>query len=86
MNIDIKEFDIKAEKEGANVDAVDDPDDKTLYNLIPVLKEIVVKKIKDVRKALRKIRDTMIRLYVRGDSTPYSTVLQYITGEKKLKE
>ena len=65
---------------------IDDPDDKTLYNLIPVLKEIVVKKIKDVRKALRKIRDTMIRLYVRGDSTPYSTVLQYITGEKKLKE
>ena len=65
---------------------IDDKDDKTLYNLIPVLKEIVIKKIKDVRKALRKIRDTMIRLYVKGDSTPYSTVLQYITGEKKLKE
>ena len=65
---------------------IDDKNDKILFNLIPVLKEIVVKKIKDVRKALRKIRDTMIRLYVRGDNNPYSTVLQYITGEKKLKD
>ncbi len=65
---------------------IDDKKDKVLFNLIPILKEIVVKKIKDVRKALRKIRDTMIRFYVNGDNQPFNTVLKYITGEKKLTE
>ena len=56
------------------------------FKLGLMIKMIKYYSIKDVRKALRKIRDTMIRLYVRGDNNPYSTVLQYITGEKKLKD
>ena len=65
---------------------IGDKDDDILFKLIPVLKEIVIKKIPDVRKALRNVRDTMIRFYVHGDIYPYSTVLQYITGEKKVTE
>ena len=65
---------------------IGDKDDDILFNLIPVLKEIVIKKIPDVRKALRKVRDTMIRFYVKGDISPYCTVVQYITGERKLTE
>ena len=65
---------------------IGDKDDDILFKLIPVLKEIVIKKIPDVRKALRNVRDTMIRFYVHGDIYPYSTVVQYITGEKKVTE
>ena len=62
---------------------IDDQTDTILLDLIPILKEIVIKKIPDVRKALRKIRDTMIRFYVKGDPNPFQTVLKYITGEKQ---
>ena len=62
---------------------IDDQTDTILFDLIPILKDIVIKKIPDVRKALRKIRDTMIRFYVKGDPNPFQTVLKYITGEKK---
>ena len=62
---------------------IDDQTDTILFELIPILKDIVIKKIPDVRKALRKIRDAMIRFYVKGDPNPFQTVLQYITGEKK---
>jgi hypothetical protein len=48
-----------------------------------MLKEIVIKKVKDVRKALRKVRDTMMRLYVKGDNTPYNTVVQLIKKNQK---
>ena len=48
--------------------------DTELYDLIPILREIVVKKVKDVRKVLRKLRDTLIRLYVKGDPTPLDTL------------
>ena len=65
---------------------IDDENDTALYDLIPVLKEIAVKKVNDVRKALRKIRDTMIRFYVKGDSNPYNTVLSFIKGERKTTE
>lgn len=65
---------------------IDDENDTALYDLIPVLKEIVEKNVKDVRKALRKIRDTMIRFYVKGDSNPYSTVVSFIKGERKTTE
>ena len=59
---------------------------KNRLDLIPILKEIVEKNVKDVRKALRKIRDTMIRFYVKGDSNPYSTVISFIKGERKTTE
>lgn len=49
-----------------------------------MLKEIVIKKVKDVRKALRKVRDTMMRLYVKGDNNPYNTVIQYIKDGEKI--
>ena len=62
---------------------IDDQTDTILFDLIPILKDIVIKKIPDVRKALRKIRDTMIRFYVKGDPNPFQTVLKYVTGEKK---
>ena len=58
------------------------------FRTITEVKETLlhIKKIPDVRKALRKVRDTMIRFYVKGDISPYSTVVQYITGEKKITE
>jgi len=62
---------------------IDDQTDTILFDLIPILKDIVEKKIPDVRRALRKIRDTMIRFYVKGDKNPFETVLKYITGEIK---
>ena len=62
---------------------IDDKKDTTLYDLIPMLKEIVIKKVKDVRKALRKVRDTMMRLYVKGDNNPYNTVVQFIKDNQK---
>lgn len=57
--------------------------DTELYDLIPVLKEIVIKKVKDVRKILRKFRDTLIRLYVKGDEHPLETLKQMIEENKK---
>ena len=60
---------------------IDDENDTALIDLIPVLKEIALKNVSDVRKALRKVRDTMIRLYVQGDTNPYYTVLSYINNE-----
>lgn len=57
--------------------------DTELYDLIPVLKEIVVKKVKDVRKILRKFRDTLIRLYVKGDEHPLDTLKRMIEENKK---
>ena len=57
--------------------------DTELYDLIPVLKEIVVKKVKDVRKILRKFRDTLIRLYVKGDEHPLETLKRMIEENKK---
>ena len=62
---------------------IDDQTDTILFDLIPILKDIVVKKIPDVRKALRKIRDTMIRFYVKGDQNPFQTVLKYIKEDEK---
>ena len=63
---------------------IDDKKDTALFDLIPILREIVVKKVKDVRKALRKVRDTMMRLYVKGDNNPYNTVIQYIKDGEKI--
>jgi CTD small phosphatase-like protein 2 len=52
---------------------IDDMHDTSLTDLIPLLKELVIKKVPDVRKALRKIRDALIRLYIKGDTNPYET-------------
>ena len=40
-------------------------------------------KIFNKDKRLRKIRDTMIRFYVKGDQNPFQTVLKYIKEEAK---
>ena len=62
---------------------IDDQTDTILFDLIPILKDIVVKKVPDVRKALRKIRDTMIRFYVKGDQNPFQSVLKYIKDDQE---
>jgi CTD small phosphatase-like protein 2 len=54
-----------------------DPEDTSLIDLAPLLKDIVVQKVPDVRKALRKFRDAMIRLYVKGDPNPFDTLRKY---------
>lgn len=53
---------------------LDDPTDTCLSDLIPLLKEIVTKNVPDVRKVLRKLRDSLIRLYIKGDQNPYETL------------
>jgi hypothetical protein len=53
---------------------------------MPLLKEFVVKKVPDVRKTLRKFRDAMIRLYVKGDMNPYETLRKYLSSETKEKD
>ena len=60
--------------------------DTELYDLIPVLKEIVIKRVKDVRKILRKFRDTLIRLYVNGDGNPLDTLKGMIEETKRKGE
>ena len=52
-----------------------DENDRCLFELIPVLKSIVVNKQKDVRKTLRKMRDSMIRFYINGDKQPFNTLI-----------
>jgi hypothetical protein len=53
---------------------------------MPLLKEFVVKKVPDVRKTLRRFRDAMIRLYVKGDMNPYETLRKYLSSETKEKD
>ena len=44
----------------------DDRSDTQLRDLIPLLKEIVVLEVKDVRVSLRKFRDQLARMIVHG--------------------
>ena len=53
-----------------------DENDKSLFELIPVLKSIVTNKQKDVRKTLRKMRDSLIRFYIHGDQKPFQTLIK----------
>ena len=48
----------------------DDMSDTALEELSPLLKEIVEKKVTDVREALRKFRDQMLEQIARGVSIP----------------
>lgn len=48
-----------------------DPNDKALIELAPLLKEIVVKNYADVRIALRQFRDKMIQRLKDGNSCPH---------------
>ena len=48
----------------------DDMTDTALEELSPLLKEIVEKKVTDVREALRKFRDQMLEQIARGVSIP----------------
>jgi TFIIF-interacting CTD phosphatase-like protein len=49
-------------------------EDTCLTDLIPFLKELVVRKVKDIRKIFRNFRDTLIRLFIKGDPNPYETL------------
>ncbi len=65
---------------------IDDKNDTSLIDLMPLLKEFVISKVGDVRKTLRKFRDAMIRLYVKGDTNPYETLRKYlIEKEEQIK-
>ena len=55
-----------------------DPNDKELFELIPILKEISVKKVKDVRILLRRFRDKIIQLHIQGDKNPLGTLKNMI--------
>jgi CTD small phosphatase-like protein 2 len=55
-----------------------DMSDTALIDLIPLLKDIVIKRVKDVRKTLKKFRDTMMRLFLKGDQNPYETLRKYL--------
>ncbi len=60
---------------------LEDKNDTSLIDLMPLLKEFVIKKVPDVRKTLKKFRDTMIRLYVKGDMNPYETLRKNLSSE-----
>jgi len=51
---------------------------------MPLLRDIVIKKVPDIRKTLRKFRDTLIRLYVKGDPNPYETLRKYLNSDESL--
>jgi len=61
---------------------IDDNKDTSLIDLIPLLRDIVLKKVPDIRKTLRKFRDTLIRLYVKGDPNPYETLRKYLNSDE----
>ena len=63
-----------------------DRSDTSLTDLLPLLKDIVVLKVEDVRKTLRKFRDAMIRLYIRGDNNPYETLRKYFQSENNVHD
>ena len=65
---------------------IDDQEDTQLFDFIPILREIAKTKTKDVRKDLRRIRDTMIRFYIKGDKNPFGTVLNFIKKENKVSQ
>lgn len=52
-------------------------DDSSLTDLMPLLRDITVKKVSDIRKVLRKFRDTMIRLYIKGEQNPYEALRKF---------
>jgi CTD small phosphatase-like protein 2 len=57
-------------------------EDSSLIDLIPFLAEIVVRKVKDVKKIFRNFRDTLIRLFIKGDPNPYETIKKSFINEK----
>ena len=61
---------------------IDDNKDTSLIDLMPLLRDIVFKKVPDIRKTLRKFRDTLIRLYVKGDPNPYETLRKYLNNDE----
>lgn len=65
---------------------IGDKNDTGLIDLIPLLKEIAESKVQDVRKALRKVRDTLIRLYVQGDENPFETLKKGLNSERKVND
>lgn len=52
----------------------DDPNDVMLESLAPLLREIVVRKVKDVRAALRNYRDQFLRQIIQGVQNPLSNL------------
>jgi TFIIF-interacting CTD phosphatase-like protein len=64
---------------------LEDQNDTSLTDLLPLLKDIVILKVEDVRKTLRKFRDAMIRLYVKGENNPYDSLRKYFESENKVE-
>lgn len=64
---------------------LEDRNDTSLMDLLPLLKDIVILKVEDVRKTLRKFRDAMIRLYVKGDNNPYESLRKYFESEQRMQ-
>lgn len=52
----------------------DDMEDTWLYDLIPLLKGLVVNKVKDVRKSLRSYRDQVLRHIAAGIPDPHKLI------------
>mmetsp|Transcript_26160 Transcript_26160/g.26029 ORF Transcript_26160/g.26029 Transcript_26160/m.26029 type:complete len:126 (+) Transcript_26160:873-1250(+) len=52
----------------------EDMSDTCLYDLIPLLRSLVVNNVKDVRKALRSYRDQALRQIVAGVTEPHKLV------------
>ncbi len=65
---------------------LEDRNDTCLIDLLPLLKDIVILGVEDVRKTLRKFRDAMIRLYVKGDNNPYETLRKFFKSDNKQSE
>ncbi len=46
------------------------PNDQELFELIPILKEISIKKVKDIRVLLIRFWDKIIQLHIQRDNNP----------------
>jgi hypothetical protein len=55
--------------------------DSCLLDLGGLLRDIAMSGVKDIRKTLRRFRDTMMRLYSKGDQDPYETLRKLFKKE-----
>jgi hypothetical protein len=53
---------------------------------MPLLRDLVLKKVPDIRKTLRNFRDALLRLYVKGDQNPYETLRKFLSTEEVLQK
>jgi CTD small phosphatase-like protein 2 len=60
----------------------EDIKDTCLIDLMPLLRDLVLKKVPDIRKTLRNFRDALLRLYVKGDQNPFETLRKFLSTEE----